>query len=82
MKAKRKKIPVERGNSSSSLAGGESPEKLDSKFIFLGLVLVAATLIIYWQVGGHEFINFDDNLYVTANPHVVKGITVANIIWA
>ncbi len=38
------------------------------------LFLIMATLAVYWQVGDHEFINFDDNLYVTENRHVQAGL--------
>ena len=27
-------------------------------------MLVAATLVVYWQVHAHEFIGLDDNAYV------------------
>ena len=44
--------------------------------------LVVLTLGVYWRVGGHEFINYDDNSYVTANPHVQAGLTWSGIAWA
>jgi len=34
------------------------------------------------QVGNHEFVNYDDEVYVTKNPHVASGITAKNIVWA
>jgi tetratricopeptide (TPR) repeat protein len=40
------------------------------------------TLAIYWQAGNHRFLSLDDNVYVTNNPHVIKGITGQNIIRA
>lgn len=46
------------------------------------MALIIMTLAVYWQVGNHEFINFDDNIYVTENSRVAAGITVSNIIWA
>ncbi len=46
------------------------------------LFLIVATLAVYWQVGDHEFINFDDNLYVTENRHVQAGLTFEGIKWA
>jgi protein O-mannosyl-transferase len=46
------------------------------------IVLVVITLTVYLQVGNHEFLNFDDDAYVTNNPHVSTGITGKNIIWA
>ena len=31
---------------------------------------------------GSDFVNFDDNTYVYANPHVARGLTVTSIGWA
>jgi len=44
--------------------------------------MIVITLAVYWQVGNHQFLNFDDDAYVTNNYHVVRGITGKNIIWA
>jgi len=43
------------------------------------LVVVSA---VYLQVGDHEFLNYDDDVYVTNNPHVTSGMTGAGIVWA
>jgi protein O-mannosyl-transferase len=45
-------------------------------------VLIGVTLGVFLQTGSHEFINFDDPLYVTNNQHVKAGIAVKNIVWA
>jgi len=34
------------------------------------------------RVSDHQFLNYDDNVYVTNNPHVASGFTGKNIIWA
>lgn len=52
------------------------------KAIIIGIFLIVSTSIVYWQLGGHEFINFDDTLYVTENPQVKSGITMEGITWA
>ncbi|HLZ52916.1 MAG TPA: tetratricopeptide repeat protein [Verrucomicrobiae bacterium] len=44
----------------------------------LGLV----TLVLYWPATRHGFINYDDNVYVTANLHVQRGLTLENLEWA
>jgi protein O-mannosyl-transferase len=49
---------------------------------WIAAALAAATLAVYAQVGGHAFLNFDDNEYVVANPHVRAGLTAAGIEWA
>lgn len=46
------------------------------------LVLAAGILAVYWPVTGFDFVNFDDQLYVTANPHVQTGVTWAGLNWA
>jgi Flp pilus assembly protein TadD len=33
-------------------------------------------------VQGHEFLNLDDDLYVTANPNVKGGLTIENVLWS
>lgn len=50
--------------------------------VLIWLVLILVTLAVYWQVTGHEFINFDDDLYVAKNSNIKNGITSESIIWA
>ena len=46
------------------------------------LFLALSILTVYWQVRNHDFVNFDDNLYVTENHHVQSGINLDSVIWA
>ena len=47
------------------------------------LLLVVATLVAYWQVSGCEFIDcYDDQLYVTSNPSITKGLGSGSLTWA
>jgi tetratricopeptide (TPR) repeat protein len=39
-------------------------------------------LCVYWQVGGHAFVNFDDDIYVSENPIVLRGLTLEGVRWA
>ena len=43
---------------------------------------MVATFCVYSQVQDHEFINFDDDLYITNNLNVQAGFTSENIKWA
>lgn len=52
------------------------------KHVFALCVLLIVPLIIYGQVLHHDFINFDDQDYVTENPYVQKGLTVDSTAWA
>jgi len=46
------------------------------------IFLIAITLISYWSVQQFEFVNYDDDIYVTENIHVLSGITKETVIWA
>ena len=46
------------------------------------LVLVLATLAVYWPVGRFAFTCFDDQGYVYENLHVKTGLTWDNVLWA
>ena len=46
------------------------------------LLLAAGTLVVYGAVTGFEFVNIDDQVYVTGNPHVRLGLTWEGIRWA
>jgi tetratricopeptide (TPR) repeat protein len=48
--------------------------------IAFGLVLLVGW--VFAPTGGHEFVNYDDNDYVYANPMVVKGLSGAGLQWA
>lgn len=50
--------------------------------MLLGIALLFVTFSIYRQAGNHQFLNFDDNVYVTSNPNMAGGLTYKNIIWA
>lgn len=53
-----------------------------SQKLLISLFLSLITLAVYFQVRNHEFINFDDNVYVTENRHVQEGLTLNSIKWA
>jgi tetratricopeptide (TPR) repeat protein len=46
------------------------------------LVVVLATLAVFWQVRLNEFISFDDDKYITDNSHVKAGLTWESVVWA
>ncbi len=46
------------------------------------LLIVLVTLTVYWQVHTHEFINFDDPIYITENTYVRQGLTADSFRWA
>jgi tetratricopeptide (TPR) repeat protein len=46
------------------------------------LFLIFITSAAYWQVKNHQFTLFDDDGYVSENPHVRTGLNLENIRWA
>jgi protein O-mannosyl-transferase len=50
--------------------------------LILCLLLVTCTLVIYNSVNQNGFVNYDDDVYVTANRHVQAGLRWDTIRWA
>ena len=48
----------------------------------ISLFLIALTWAVFAQTGGHQFVNYDDPLYVLENAHVRAGLTWRGIAWA
>ena len=44
--------------------------------------LVVSTCLAYAGVRHHQFLNFDDPSYLTANPNVLSGLSWDGVIWA
>src|SRR5579859_5999128 len=42
---------------------------------FLSIFLAAGTFLLYCPLNGYEFINYDDQIYVTENYIVQQGLT-------
>jgi tetratricopeptide (TPR) repeat protein len=52
------------------------------KILIVYAVLAVVTLAVFWQVNQYDFINLDDNVYVTENSHIQSGITLDGLRWA
>jgi tetratricopeptide (TPR) repeat protein len=50
--------------------------------LIISLVLIVATLFVFWQVRNHQFVNLDDGHYIVDNPYVRRGLTLKSVIWA
>lgn len=46
------------------------------------VALAGVTWTVFGQTLRHDFINYDDNLYIYENPNVVSGLTRPTILWA
>jgi len=53
------------------------------KYLLLVYVALAVlTLAVFGQLKDHEFLTFDDDVYVTENAHVQEGLTPSGVAWA
>lgn len=50
--------------------------------VLVCLCLTALTAFVYWPVVHYPFINYDDPVYVSENPHVATGLSLTNLTWA
>lgn len=56
------------------------PSRATNATLAVGLGI--AVVLVYGQVAWHDFINFDDDAYVTRNEYVRAGLTPESMIWA
>jgi tetratricopeptide (TPR) repeat protein len=59
-----------------------SPQNKRWKILTLSLGLALLVALIFGQTLGHGFVNYDDDLYVYENSHVLHGLTLSNMAWA
>jgi len=52
------------------------------KVLFVILCLITAIVVVYIKVQKFDFVGYDDELYVTQNHYVQKGISLEGIKWA
>jgi len=61
------------------MTGNSTPLRRDILICFL---LVAMTVLVFGQTLHHQFINFDDETYITENWRVQQGLTKQTVVWA
>lgn len=54
-------------------------DKYKQLLVILGLIVTVVA--VFWQVHSFEFINYDDDKYVSENPHISTGLKWDNIVW-
>ena len=50
--------------------------------LLISIFLIALTLSVYWQVQHYEFVNLDDDHYITENPNIRNGLSKEGLKWA
>src|SRR5882724_1262562 len=64
----------------SRVRGGGAKSRVTDLLVCLGLV--AVTWAVFGQTLTHDFVNFDDHVYVYENPLVIRGFSTEGIIGA
>ena len=77
-KSKKKARPEKAAAMPSGMTG------LNERWTVLGVCIFLAAIawLVFSQTLGHEFVNYDDNIYVYENPEVTRGLTLNGIVWA
>ncbi len=55
---------------------------IETRTWVLSLLLMVATVALYYPVHWHPFVNYDDTVYVTENVHVQAGLEWDTVKWA
>src|SRR5258707_12542732 len=64
----------------SCARGQRAKSRVPDLLVCLGLV--AVTWAVFGQTLTHDFVNFDDHVYVYENPLVIRGLSIEGIIGA
>ena len=54
-------------------------DKYKTLFVISGLTIIV--LAVFWQVSSFEFVNYDDDKYVSENNHILTGFAWDNVVW-
>src|SRR6266511_539445 len=78
--SKRRKQSSDVSGSGSCVHGRRAKSRVTDLLVCLGLV--AVTWAVFGQTLAHDFVNFDDHVYVYENPLVMSGLSTEGIIGA
>jgi tetratricopeptide (TPR) repeat protein len=76
------KKPAPPARSPLAAAADRPPRRLDRRLLPLALILVLVVGAVYGQTFHHEFISYDDDMYILNNPEVTGGLTWEGFRWA
>lgn len=50
--------------------------------IAIALAIAAGSMLLYWPIRGHEWLMWDDFVYITQNPYIARGLGADSVWWA
>lgn len=71
-----------RSSRSSEPSSSSSRRPAPRSTLLCAAILLALVAGVYFPVVNHTFLNWDDDLYVFENPHVLTGLAAENVAWA
>ncbi len=80
--AQRKIVPKSKQGVSADVSDNKLKILRKHPVTIICVFLTIALCSLYLQVKDHQFVNFDDDLYVTDNRHVFSGLNLENIKWS
>ncbi|MFN0241701.1 MAG: tetratricopeptide repeat protein [Planctomycetota bacterium] len=60
----------------------EAGQPVRTRSVLACVALAALVFGVYWRVAQHAFVEYDTPEYVTENPHVLAGLSLAGARWA
>ncbi|MCX8052488.1 MAG: tetratricopeptide repeat protein [Armatimonadetes bacterium] len=61
---------------------GRPKPRITQRGLLICVLLIIATVAVYWQTLEFDFTNYDDNVYVYENPFIRQGLNFSSIKWA
>jgi tetratricopeptide (TPR) repeat protein len=74
--------PVAKSKPASSKASARSVAQSRCPAWLMAVLLGLVTVALYWPATRHDFVSFDDPVYIRDNLHVQAGLTMESIKWA
>jgi len=56
--------------------------RVDTRTLLIIAALVVCIAAVYWQMIDHEFVTYDDNVYIFENRMVQSGLNWNSLVWA
>ena len=75
-------VAAKRLETSGVLPSSELFQPSAKRTLLLCLLLIAVVFVFYSPVTHNGFVNYDDDQYITNNPHVRAGVTWETVKWA
>ena len=75
-------IRRQRERARKATASAPSNRHSSTRTVAFSLLLVVGTCVLYSPVHNHDFLNYDDDVYVSHNTHVAAGLSWQSVRWS